>query len=188
MTRPAEPARFSLRDGTSALVRPIGPADAPFLQRGLQRLSETSNAYRFLHYRGRFSDADLHYLTHCDFVNHLAAILAILDDKGREIDEVGVARCIRSKTEPDLAEVAIVLVDDWHGLGGGRALLHYLAKLAWEVDIRRWQAFSFPENVAIARLLDTVGERSSAHPSGHGTVMSIHALHPPAALSQGKCL
>lgn len=173
------PDFFRLADGTPAATRLIRHDDGPSLQRGLERLSETSNAYRFLHYRGRFSEADLHYLTHCDFVDHIATILAILDEQGNETDQVGVARCIRSKTEPDLAEVAIVLVDQWQHLGGGSALIGYLARLAWQAGVRRWQAFSFTENVAIHKLLATVATKVSTRPFGHGVVEAIYALHPP---------
>ncbi|CAN5828657.1 hypothetical protein BH09VER1_BH09VER1_42230 [soil metagenome] len=171
---------FQLHDGTPATTRLIQPDDAPSLQRGLERLSETSNAYRFLHYRGRFTEADLHYLTHCDFIDHIAVILAIRNEHGLEIDQVGVARCIRSKTDPNLAEVAIVLVDEWQRLGGGRALISYLARLAWVADVRRWQAISFPDNVAILRLLSTVGTEMSRRPFGHGVIETIYELKPPS--------
>lgn len=177
--RPSHLFHFQLNDGTFAVARPIFPADGPSLQRGLERLSETSNAYRFLHYRGRFTEADLRYLTGCDFVDHIAAILAILDQEGQETDQVGVARCIRSKTDPELAEVAIVLVDEWQQLGGGRALIRYLAQLAWQAGIRRWQAFFFPDNLAIAPLLATVGTEVSRRPFGHGVVEAIYQLHAP---------
>lgn len=177
--KPSHPFYFHLADGTPAVARPITPDDGPSLQRGLERLSETSNAYRFLHYRGRFTEADLRYLTGCDFVDHIAAILAIRGEGGYEIDQVGVARCIRAKSDPELAEVAIVLVDEWQQLGGGRALIRYLAQLAWEAGIRRWQAFFFPDNLAITALLATVGTEISRRPFGRGVLEATHQLHAP---------
>ena len=95
-----EPIKVRLRNGTPAITRLIGPADGVALTRGLTRLSPTGHAYRFLQYRTGFTDAELHYLTHCDQIDHFALILAILDDQGREIDQVGVARCIRTKEDP----------------------------------------------------------------------------------------
>jgi GNAT superfamily N-acetyltransferase len=181
MKAPSDPASvsFRLRDGTPAVTRLITPADAPHLARGLARLSPEGHAYRFLHYRSRFTTAELDYLTGCDFVDHIALILAIRDAAGRERDHVGVARCIRTRDDPQLAEVAIVVVDEYQHLGGGLALLRHLARLAWAAGIRRWQAFSLADNVAAPRLLARVGTEISRRSPGHGTAETTYVLLPP---------
>lgn len=171
--------RLRLLDGRPALTRPIRPGDAIALTRGLGRLSPTGNAYRFLHHRKRFTDAELHYLTHCDFRDHIALILALLDADGREADEVGVARSIRTKSDPQLAEVAIVIVDDCQHQGGGTALLRHLARLAWTTGIRRWSALSLADNLAAPRLLTRVGREISRRVAGYGAVETIYELFPP---------
>lgn len=175
----AREIRFHLADGTPALIRPITPQDGPALERGLRRLSPEGHAYRFLHYRSRFTEAELHYLTHCDFADHIALLLTILDAHGREIDQIGAARSIRTKDDPQLAEVAIVLVDEYQHRGGGLALLRALARLAWTSGIRRWQAFSLADNLAVTRLFAHIGTEISRRSAGHGAVETIHALHPP---------
>jgi GNAT superfamily N-acetyltransferase len=43
---------------------------------------------------------------------------------------VGVARYVRSASEPDAGEAAVAVVDDWQGRGVGRALLNRLANRA----------------------------------------------------------
>lgn len=175
------PARsLTLADGTPACARPIRHDDAAALQVGLTRLSPESNVHRFLHRRMPFSEADLHYLTRCDFHDHIAVILALTDAEGNEIDRVGVARSIRTKDEAELAEVAIVLVDEWQGLGGGHALLRYLGDWAWQTGIRRWQAYYLADNAASPRVLATVGDEISRRSIGYGTFEAIYALHPPA--------
>jgi GNAT superfamily N-acetyltransferase len=171
--------RIRLSDGTPALTRPIRPADAAALTRGLRRLSPEGHAYRFLHYRKRFTEAELHYLTHCDFADHIALILATCDAEGSEIDQVGVARCIRTKEDPQLAEVAIVLVDEWQHKGGGRALLRHLAALAQAADIRRWRAFMLADNLGAPKVLASAGREISRRRPGNGTVEAIYALNPP---------
>lgn len=173
------PRRVMLRDGALAVTRPITPADSPALTCGLHRLSPAGNAYRFLHHRKRFTGQELHYLTHCDFVDHIGLILAILDTGGDETDQVGVARCIRSKDDPGLAEVAIVLVDEWHRRGAGTALLAHLADLAWQAGIRRWQAFMLEGNVAAERLLARIGTEKNRARRGFGTNEVIYALRSP---------
>lgn len=174
-----DPRRVRLDDGSVAVTRPITPADAPSLTRGLRRLSPAGNAYRFLHFRKRFTETELHYLTHCDFVDHIGLVFAVLDAEGREVDAVGVARCIRSKDDPELAEVAIVFVDEWQRRGAGTALLGHLADLAWQGGIRRWQAFMLTGNVAAERLLARFGREESRARLGYGTNEVIYGLYGP---------
>lgn len=170
---------FALAGGARAITRPITPADGMTLSSGLLRLSPQGHAYRFLQYRKRFSERELHYLTHCDFTDHIALILAIVDDAGREIDRVGVARSIRTKESADLAEVAIVLVDEWQRHGGGEALLRHLARLAWNTGIRRWMGFSLEDNTAAPRLLARFGREISRRAAGFGAIETIYALTEP---------
>lgn len=171
---------FRLADGTPALTRPITPADGAALTRGLRRLSPAGHAYRFLHYRKRFTEAELHYLTHCDFVDHIALILAICDGAGNELDQVGVARCIRTKSDPEVAEVAIVLVDEWQAKGGGTALLRHLSSLAQRAGVRRWLAYMLAENLGGLRVLAAVTREVSRRTLGSGMIELTCELPPPA--------
>ncbi len=174
-----ETRHVTLRDGARALTRPVGPQDGAALTRGLRRLSPQGNAYRFLHHRKRFTDQELHYLTHCDFVDHIGLVFVVLDEKGDEMDGVGVARCIRTKTDAELAEVAIVFVDEWHRRGAGTALLGHLADLAWQAGIRRWLACLHQGNVAAERLLSRFGEVVNHARPGHGVDQVTYALKVP---------
>lgn len=172
-------------DGTPAIARPIRHDDDITLQSGLQRLSPEGQVYRFLQYRGAFTEQELHYLTHCDMVDHYAMILAVTDDAGHEIDRIGVARYIRDKEAPDLAEVAIVLVDEWQRRGGGSFLITALAAEAWKRDIRRWQALTMTDNTGIQRLLNIVGLKLGERRLGHGTIEQTYELFPPESLALG---
>ncbi len=174
-------SRVTLRGGIPARIRPIQPSDAPALQRGLQRLSPQGQAYRFLQSRTRFSEKELRYLTHCDQRDHIAYILALLDTAGHERDAIGVTRCFRDKNDPSLAEVAIVLVDEWHRHGGGTLLLQALAEAAWKNGIRRWLALSHVDNLAVMRLMPHVGELASQRRPGQGMLETVWSLHAPAA-------
>jgi len=176
--RNSEAEFVDLADGTPAVTRPITPADADSLTRGLRRLSPEGHAYRFLHYRKRFTEAELHYLTHCDFVDHIALILAVLDEQGNETDQVGVARCIRTPGDTELAEVAIVLVDEYQRKGGGTALLRHLARLAWQAGIRRWSAYMLEDNLASPRLLARIGTEIARSRPGRGAAEVTYALTP----------
>jgi GNAT superfamily N-acetyltransferase len=174
-----EPRLITLRDGARAVTRPVGPQDGPSLARGLRRLSPQGNAYRFLHHRKRFTEQELHYLTHCDFVDHIGLVFVVLDAEGRERDGVGVARCIRTAEDPELAEVAIVFVDEWQRRGAGSILLGHLADLAWQAGIRRWLAVMHQENVAAGRLFSRFGDEVKRGRPGFGATEVTYALHGP---------
>lgn len=171
---------ITLSGGTPALIRPIRPSDADSLQRGLKRLSPQGRAYRFLHARSRFSEEELHFLTHCDNIDHFALILAIVDENGVEQDAVGVTRFIRDKKTPTQAEAAIVLVDEWQRHGGGTRLLRALADVARKAGILRWQTFSLLDNAAAPRLFARVGHPLSQRRVGQGLVETVYQLNDPS--------
>ena len=181
-----EPRMVTLKDGARAVTRPVKPADGPLLANGLHRLSPEGNAYRFLHYRKRFTEAELHYLTHCDFVDHIGLVFIVLDNEGAEVDGVGVARCIRAKEDPQLAEVAIVFVDEWQQRGAGKMLLGHLHELAWESGIRRWLAFMLDGNIAAEKLFSRFGTILHQAWPGYGTKEVTYALHQPGSAEVGS--
>ncbi len=174
-----DPRVTALVDGTRVVTRPVTPPDGFWLTRGLKRLSPQGNAYRFLHHRKKFTEAELHYLTHCDFVDHIGLVMGVLNAAGREIDGVGVARCIRSADDPALAEAAIVFVDEWQGRGAGKILLGHLADLAWQAGIRRWQAFIHHDNTAAEFLFRKFGRETGRGRPGYGVSEVTYVLHRP---------
>ncbi|MBW2278586.1 MAG: hypothetical protein JRF63_13925, partial [Deltaproteobacteria bacterium] len=64
------PAIIELRDGTTALIRPLEPADADHLADGLERLSPESRRQRFLTAIKRLTTEQLAYLTSPDLEDH----------------------------------------------------------------------------------------------------------------------
>lgn len=137
-----------LRDGTPVRLRPIQPDDKRLLVRGFERLSEDSRYRRFFTPMSELPLAQLEYLTEVDHHDH-EAILAV-DEHG---EPVGVARYIRSTSEPDAAEAAVAVVDDWQGRGVGRALLNRLATRARQEGVSRFTALVQADNQAALELI-----------------------------------
>ena len=81
-----------LRDGSRALIRPIGPEDGDRLREGFESASSESSFLRFLSPRPRLSGANLRYLT------------AVDPEDGQSF---GTARYIRSEDDPGTAEFAV---------------------------------------------------------------------------------
>jgi GNAT superfamily N-acetyltransferase len=111
-----------LLDGSLVTIRPITPEDKPLLVDGLRRLSPEAVFKRFLGPKSHFTDAELRYLTEVDGHDHIAYVAL----RGDTL--VAVGRVV--KVDPQTADIAIVVCDEWQGLGLGRWLARRLADAA----------------------------------------------------------
>jgi GNAT superfamily N-acetyltransferase len=143
-----------LRDGERIFLRPIEPADKAALDEGIRRMSPDSRYRRFFSPVDHLTGKQLTYLTEVDHHDH-EALVAIEPDGGHGI---GVARFVRSETDPEIAEFAVAVADDWHGRGVGTALLHRLTERAREEGIRRFSASILAENRPMLELANTLGD------------------------------
>jgi GNAT superfamily N-acetyltransferase len=148
------PAR--LRDGTSVIVRPIRAEDKAALVEGLERLSPESRYRRFLRPVTGLSDRELAYLTEIDYTNHFAWV-AVTDDEDQR--GLGVARYIRDAKDPEVAEAAVAVADDYQGRGLGSMLIRLLVATALENGITRFQGWVLGDNIEVLRPLARIGAR-----------------------------
>jgi ribosomal protein S18 acetylase RimI-like enzyme len=148
---PAAPEgeRVVLRDGSAVLVRPVRSDDAALIADGFRRLSPRSRRLRFLMVKNELSPAELRYFAEVDHHDH-EALGAVDAGNGRG---VGVARFVRSGDEPEAADLAVAVVDDWHRRGLGSVLLARLIERARQVGIRHFTAEVAADNVAVIKLL-----------------------------------
>ncbi|HBP18269.1 MAG TPA: N-acetyltransferase [Planctomycetes bacterium] len=146
---------YTLRDEGRVEVRPIRPEDKERLQAGLRLLSPRSRYLRFLSDPNELSPKELRYLTEVDQVDHLAWIA--LDPDRPEDPGLGVARCVRLADEPDVAEVAVTVVDAHQGRGLGTLLLGILGMAAAEQGIRAFRGFVLASNSDMLEILEQVG-------------------------------
>jgi hypothetical protein len=141
----------ALKDGRRIHLRTLGPGDKQALSEGFARLSKQSKYFRFLSPMGRLTAAQLRYLTEVDQENH-HAWGAYIQSGEREIG-VGVARCIRLDNEPDMAEFAVTIVDEFQLLGAGRILLEILIRSARRSGITAFRGYVHRDNVMMTSLL-----------------------------------
>ena len=121
-------AEARLRDGTPALIWPLDPGDREAVREGFEQLSVDSRYHRFLATVPHLSDAQLdHLVDEVDGVDHVALALVVIDDDHLGVP-VGVARMIRYQQEPTAADVAVTVLDEWHGRGVATALLDELMR------------------------------------------------------------
>ena len=161
-----------LRDGTEALIRPIGPDDRGRLKAGFETASAESIFLRFLSPHPRLSSSELGYLTAVDHVRH-EALIAVDPDTHQSF---GTARYIRSDDDPATAEFAIGVGDRWMRIGLGTALLEALARRAREEGITRFTGLIHTENKAIRRLVENVIGPFTTTAAGPGALELVVAL------------
>jgi len=146
-----------LRDGTRVLIRPVVPGDKPGLQEGLGRLSLRSRYQRFLAPMASFSKKQLSYLTEIDYDDHMAWAAVDLSSSPRR--GLGVARYIRLKGEPTVAELAVTVVDSHQGRGLGGLLLAMLSRSAAQNGIETFLGYVLSENTPIVGIARHWGAR-----------------------------
>ena len=146
--------------------------DAPLLADGFARLSPRSRRMRFLGTKTTLSAAELRYFTEVDHHDHEAiGALSAADGRG-----VGIARYVRDADDPQAAEIAVTVVDDWQGRGLGTELLSRLSGRARQAGIHRFTALAAAENAAVAGLARKLGACLAGR--GPGTAEYEVALEP----------
>jgi GNAT superfamily N-acetyltransferase len=153
---PAFSEEHMLADRSIVRLRLIRPEDASELRRGFERLSPASRYRRFLGGVTELSDEALRYLTEVDGHDHVAIVVTRPRPDGSE-EGLGVARFIRLRDEPSVAEAAVTVLDDEQRKGLGQLLTVTLARAARERGIRHFRGEILADNVAVRELLRDVG-------------------------------
>jgi GNAT superfamily N-acetyltransferase len=164
-----------LADGTEVELRPVGPDDKPLLEQGMAMLSPASRRLRFMSPIENLSRSQLAYLTEIDHESHLAWGVTAAGQP------VAVGRLVRLAGSPEVAEIAITVVDEWQRRGIGKLLVGVLAEIGRSVNIERFAFEALPENEGIVRLLGRFG---ATHEFGDGIVsgsLEIAMIEPVAS-------
>src|SRR5262245_16024763 len=154
MSSTSATAEHRLRDGTRVRIRPIGPADRARLAAGFEKLSRESRYHRFFTAMPQLPDRMLDRLVATDGWKHVAIGAEVVSDDPAGAEGLGVARFIRLDDTPDVAEVAVAVVDGKQRLGPGTLLLRELVDAARELGVRRFRAIVLSENAAVRALLE----------------------------------
>jgi acetyl coenzyme A synthetase (ADP forming)-like protein len=148
----APEADVVLRDGATAHVRPVRPADAPAVRALYAGLSEQSSWLRF------FSvSPDLDYVvrwaTELDGAGR-AGLVAVVGPNDEVVAHVGYER---DPTDPERAEVGLAIADRLQGHGLGTIMLGQLAEMASNAGVAGFTAEVLPENYKMIELFRDSG-------------------------------
>jgi RimJ/RimL family protein N-acetyltransferase len=152
--------KYTLDDGLPVFLRPIRPDDASRLREGFARMSQLARRRRLPHLDDDVAELDdglLQRLVNADQVNHVAWGAMNLDRP--EEPGIGVARYIRINGEPDAADVAIIIADEYQGRGAGFVLQACLHLRAHACGIRTFYYDVASDNDRIIRHLKLMGAR-----------------------------
>ena len=145
-----------LRDGGTAHLRPIHPADSDAVQAFHVGQSQKSIYMRFFAFKSKLSAKELKRFTEVDYKDRVALVITI----GGEI--MGIGRYDRLD-DPEEAEVAFNIADAHHGRGIGSILLEHLAAAARENGIRKFSAEVLPENRKMLMVFSDAGYDVKRH-------------------------
>ncbi|MGB5932223.1 MAG: GNAT family N-acetyltransferase [Anaerolineae bacterium] len=146
--------KATLKDGTEILLRPIKPTDERLEQELFYSLSDRTTYHRFFGTLGAMPHEKVQYFTTIDYDTQMA-IVAVLETDGQE-QIVGVGRYTRER-ESDMAELALLVQDDWEGKGLGTLLHTYLAQIAKSRNVGGFKAEIFQHNRRALHVFTKVG-------------------------------
>lgn len=147
---------FTLKDGRQVVIRSIRPDDAELLVRLFYRLSDRSKRLRF--------HASVEHLSPEQIQEEAetlaainpqqdAALIATTKENGAE-HIVAVVRFSRANPTDALAEIAMLVRDDFQNQGLGTYLTCKLTNIARSMGIQQFVASIIPENHQVLRVFE----------------------------------
>ena len=144
-----------LRDGGTAHLRPISPADAELLVSFYAEVSDQSKYLRFFAAMPTLSEREVRRFVDVDQQDRVGMVLTVAE----RIIAVGQFERLPGAVEPggpeskgDLAEVAFLVQDKHQHRGIGQLLLEHLAQVGREVEVRKFVAEILPENAGMIQV------------------------------------
>ncbi len=159
---------WHLADGTPVTVRPIRPEDAQIEQAFVRGLSERTRYFRFMQAVHELTPEMLVRFTQIDYDREMAFIAVVECEPGKE-QQVAV---VRYTTNPDQrsCEFALVVADQWQGLGIGTHMMQSLMQVARARGMRLMEGEVLADNSNMLALMRRLNFAIRARPEDEGVV------------------
>ena len=145
-------AHIELKNGKTVEFRPLLPSDEFATRNFYYSLQESTVFYRFFYKRKIFSREMLQkQWAAIDYHQNMTIIGIVQRGKHKEIVAIG---SYGTAEEKDLAEVALVVKEDYQGKGVGSHLIKILEKIARENAYKGFTAILMAENKAMIRVFE----------------------------------
>ena len=173
---------YRTKDGAEVTIRPISPEDEPLMVRFHQRLSERSVYFRYFHTMQldqRVAHERLTRICFIDYDREMALVAEHRDAATGEREILGVGRMTKVRgltfNEPEEAEFAVLVTDDWQNRGLGTELLRRLIPVGRDEKLRRLTGEILVENRGMQKVCERLGFTLKFSPED-GTVEARLAL------------
>lgn len=161
----------ALRDGRQVEIRALKPDDQAQMIAAVERSSAQSLYRRFFGVKRHFTDNEVAFFLHVDFVSHVA-LVAVVEEDGKPTI-VGGGRYVVVQTGK--AELAFAVVDAYQGQSVGAALMRHLTAIARAAGLKEFVADVLPSNGPMLKLFQRSGLPMSTRREG-GTVQVLLRL------------
>jgi RimJ/RimL family protein N-acetyltransferase len=158
----------NLKDGTPVLIRLYEPQDSDEIYAGLKKLSDSSAYLRFMTCLSNLPDERIVELKKIDHDHHLA--ICAFDLNKDPMVGMGIARYVRMESDPQIAEAAVTILDEYQNRGLGTELLYLLTKLASQKGVSHLRAHVLSTNKPILAIARKVGSKISHY---EGQVLQV---------------
>jgi len=159
-----------LAGGREVGLRPIAATDAAAEQAFFSTLSLDSRHKRFHIGLRELSPMLLRLLTEVDQRQHVAWVVEAL---GPGRPAIADARYVHETRQPQRAEFALAVADDWQGRGLGRRLIAHLAAHARRHGVLQLYGDILADNRRMLGLMRDQGARMTPHPDGAQPVRAV---------------
>jgi acetyltransferase len=157
---------FTMKDGSTANIRPIRPEDEPFIVKFHNMLSERSVLMRYTHMIAlseRVAHERLVRICFNDFDREMALVADHVDPYTGELEVMAVGRMARVPGTED-AEFSILVADPFQRRGLGAELIRRLMVIAKREKIRHLRAELLTANSVTKRMVEKLGFRLEKAP------------------------
>ncbi|PIQ62318.1 MAG: 4-hydroxybutyrate CoA-transferase [Bacteroidetes bacterium CG12_big_fil_rev_8_21_14_0_65_60_17] len=141
---------IELEGGRTAVLRPIKPTDEPALREMFYSLSEDTIYHRFFSSLKSMPHERLQEFLRVDYKREMAMV-ATIGERQEESRMVGIGRYVLNP-QTNMAEVALLVADDFQGRGLGTSMLEGLSQAAKSHGIAGFVADVMVENKAMLTL------------------------------------
>lgn len=149
------PAR--IQAGEVVNFRTLSVSDRDLIQRFFCGLSQDSRYHRFMGPKQELSESLLKLLSNPDQDNHVAYLVSV-GLPGKQV-MIAEARYVVDENNPDFAEFAIAVADEWQRQGIAGKLLSLLERHAAANGLRQLIGITLRNNLAMQRLARQSGYR-----------------------------
>jgi len=152
-------APWTMKNGTEVMIRPIRPEDEPLLVQFHKTLSEESVYFRYFHLINlshRVAHERLTRICFIDYDREMALVAERKDPQTRVSEILAVGRLSKIHGT-DEAEFALLVSDQYQGLGLGTELLQRLVQVGRQEQIQRINATILFDNHPMQHICEKLG-------------------------------